>query len=55
MLTGPGFSCSWPWEVAADLGNSFRGHRLGHIGLELAEDLGDTKGHPWPPVGMSMG
>ena len=39
-------------EVAADLGNGLSRQSLGNIGLELADDFGDIKGHPWPPVGV---
>ena len=41
-------------QVDADPTNRIRGQRLGHIGLELGDDLGDIEGHPWPPVGMGM-
>src|SRR5712692_2807454 len=39
-------------QAATDMVDGFRRQRLGHIGLELPQDLRNTEGHPWPPVKM---
>jgi hypothetical protein len=39
-------------EVGADFHHRLGGEGRGDIGLEPTQDLRDSQGHPWPPVGM---
>jgi hypothetical protein len=36
-------------EIGARLPNEFRGESLANIGLEMGDDLRESKSHPWPP------
>ena len=38
-------------QAATNCADRVAVERLGHIGLELAQDLRDSNGNPWPPVG----